>query len=102
MKKSLIVLGLCVAIALPYRVYAASSSQQEYRDALHSTPNRDRGAELFRSCLVCHGPTGQGSVDGGAPRIGGQHFSVLIGQLVDIAMTSAGIRVWSISRISIT
>ncbi len=83
MKKSLTALAVCAAITVSYWAYGASSSQQEYQDALHSTPNPDRGAELFRTCLVCHGPTGQGSVDGGAPRIGGQHFSVLIGQLVD-------------------
>ncbi|MFX8637274.1 c-type cytochrome, partial [Acinetobacter baumannii] len=32
---------------------------------------------LFRKCAVCHGPSGGGTVDGGVPRIAGQHASVL-------------------------
>jgi len=61
---------------------AMSPSQQEWTEALHSKPNLDRGAELFRICAACHGPAGGGTVDGGVPRIAGQHASVLAKQLV--------------------
>lgn len=83
MRKALAVLVWCVAPVLPFHADAASASRQEYQDALHSRPNLDRGAELFRTCLVCHGPTGAGVPDGTVPRIAGQHFSVIVGQLVD-------------------
>src|SRR5215469_190102 len=84
MKKTLALFGLCIApLFLPQLAGAASSSRQEYQNALHSKPNLDRGAELFRTCLVCHGPSGAGTPDGGVPRIAGQHFSVILSQLVD-------------------
>lgn len=52
-------------------------------EAIRARPNLDRGAELFRNCAICHGHNGGGTVDGGVPRIAGQHVSVLIKQLVD-------------------
>lgn len=83
MNKAFAVLGLCVASLLPPPSGAAANSRQEYQDALRSKPNIDRGAELFRTCLVCHGPSGAGTPDGSVPRIAGQHFSVILAQLVD-------------------
>lgn len=83
MKQVVAALALCLGPLLPQLSHAGSSSQQEYQDAQHSKPNLDRGAELFRTCLVCHGPSGAGVPDGTVPRIAGQHFSVILGQLVD-------------------
>lgn len=62
---------------------ALESSRQELSEALHARPDLDHGAMLFRNCAVCHGPSGGGTVDGGVPRIAGQHASVLAKQLVD-------------------
>lgn len=73
----------CLAGLLPVMAHALSASRQELLDALHSRPNLDRGAELFRPCTACHGPLGAGTQDGGVPRIAGQHASVLAKQLVD-------------------
>ena len=56
---------------------------QESAQALHSHPNLDNGAQLFLTCAACHGATGAGTVDGQIPRIAGQHFSVLVKQIVD-------------------
>ncbi len=84
MNKVFALLGLCIApLILTQRADAAATSRREYQDALHSRPNLDRGAELFRTCLVCHGPSGAGVPDGTVPRIAGQHFSVILAQLVD-------------------
>jgi cytochrome c553 len=83
MRRALLALTWLLAMSLPLQTFAVSTSQQEFFDAIHSMPNSDRGAELFRNCAVCHGPLGQGTLDGGVPRIGGQHFSVLAKQLVD-------------------
>src|SRR5579871_1727312 len=71
------------ALLIPTVVFAFADARQELADALHSTPNRDHGAELFRNCAICHGPSGGGTLDGGVPRIAGQHVSVLAKQLVD-------------------
>ena len=83
MKRAFVVLALCVPFMAMQFAGAAATSRQEYQDALHSKPSLDRGAELFRTCLVCHGPSGAGVPDGTVPRIAGQHFSVIVGQLVD-------------------
>lgn len=72
-----------VALAAPV-AHGASSAQREFQQAMHSKPDLERGAELFRDCAGCHGPKGGGDErQGDVPRIAGQHFSVLVRQLVD-------------------
>src|SRR5579859_1505192 len=83
MRRTLVVAAGCAAALLSLTAYAVSTSRQELLDALHSKPSLDRGAELFRPCTACHGPSGAGTLDGGVPRIAGQHASVLAKQLVD-------------------
>jgi cytochrome c553 len=73
---------LCCMAVMPLAVFAASSVRQEIRAALHAKPNLDQGAEHFKTCTACHGPDGAGTLDGAVPRIGGQHFPVLVNQLV--------------------
>jgi cytochrome c553 len=82
MRRIQIEVALC-AVLLPVLAFAFATARQELTDAMHSKPNLDRGAELFRNCAVCHGPMGGGTLDGGVPRIAGQHISVLAKQLVD-------------------
>lgn len=74
---------LVVCAAWPLEGAALESARQELTEAVHARPNLERGAALFRNCAVCHGPSGGGTVDGGVPRIAGQHVSVLAKQLVD-------------------
>jgi len=73
---------VCLPLA-PALASAVSTSGQELSEALRATPDPVHGAELFRNCAVCHGPTGGGTIDGGVPRIAGQHTSVLAKELVD-------------------
>jgi cytochrome c553 len=68
---------------LPTLSGAAESARQEFSAATRARPDLDRGAQLFRNCAACHGRDGEGSDDGGVPRIAGQHFRVLVRQLVD-------------------
>jgi cytochrome c553 len=68
---------------VPMTSNAAESARQEFSTAVRARPNLDRGAQLFRDCAACHGSDGNGSEDGGVPRIAGQHFRVLVRQLVD-------------------
>lgn len=83
MRRTLVAAAGCIAALLSLTAYAASTSRQELLDAMHSKPGLDRGAELFRPCTACHGSLGTGTIDGGVPRIAGQHASVLAKQLVD-------------------
>jgi cytochrome c553 len=62
---------------------AAPSSRSDFDRALHAKPDLAHGEQLFAACATCHGPTGNGSDDGNIPRIAGQHFRVLVRQLVD-------------------
>jgi len=83
MNRLLILTIACVGITLPLSTRAGSNASTEFAQVLHSRPDLDRGAELFRDCAVCHGASGGGSEDGDVPRIAGQHFNVLVRQLVD-------------------
>ena len=77
-----IAMGVALMACVPL-LPAFQSSRLELMAALRAKPNLDRGAELFRNCAVCHGPAGGGTLDGGVPRIAGQHVAVLAKQLVD-------------------
>jgi cytochrome c553 len=83
MKAPLLVLTVMAALTIPPLVRGAPNASQESSDALQSRPNLDNGATLFQACAVCHGASGGGTPEGEIPRIAGQHFSVLVKQLVD-------------------
>jgi len=83
MLRELFLSAACCVGLLPLTVHAAATARQEYRDAVRAKPNYDRGAEAFRDCAVCHGTSGNGDEAGDVPRIAGQHFTVLVRQLVD-------------------
>jgi cytochrome c553 len=68
---------------LPGAGHAVETARQEFSAAVRARPDMERGAQLFRDCAACHGQDGNGSEDGGVPRIAGQHFRVLVRQLVD-------------------
>ena len=77
----LLIVGLLVL--LPCAADAASPALSELQAALRAKPDSEHGAALFAQCVSCHGPDGQGLPDGSTPRIAGQHFRVLVKQLVD-------------------
>jgi cytochrome c553 len=81
--KSCVVQIVCVLLLLPAAVDAASPARSELQAALRATPDAEHGATLFAQCVACHGSEGQGLPDGSTPRIAGQHFHVLVKQLVD-------------------
>jgi cytochrome c553 len=73
---------LCL-LMLPLLALAAAPAQTEYQLAIHATPDVAHGESLFTQCASCHGASGAGLPDGSTPRIAGQHFHVLVKQLVD-------------------
>jgi cytochrome c553 len=75
--------ALLLLLLLPCIASAAVPARAEYQAALRATPDFQHGAELFTQCAACHGSEGQGLPDGSTPRIAGQHFHVIVKQLVD-------------------
>jgi cytochrome c553 len=63
-------------------VFAMPTGAQEYLEAVNANPDLERGAHYLTICANCHCSKGGGNVDGTVPRIGGQHFRVVVRQLV--------------------
>lgn len=63
--------------------FGAATARQELDQALRATPDEERGSELFQQCISCHGPRADGQTNGNTPRLAGQHFSVLVRQIID-------------------
>ncbi len=72
-----------LALLWPALGAAASKAQSEYVNTLAATSDAERGAELYAGCVACHGSDGVGALNGSIPRIAGQHYRVLIRQLID-------------------
>ena len=45
--------------------------------------NAEKGAQLYGTCIQCHGEKGLGNVDQQAPRIAGQHDWYILTQLTN-------------------
>jgi cytochrome c553 len=63
--------------------FAAESSRSEFNRAMAMAPDMQRGEELFRNCVSCHGSDASGDIAGSVPRIAGQYRGVLIKQILD-------------------
>src|SRR5689334_839005 len=74
---------LCATWILSVAAHASPKVTEEFNAVLAKTVNLDHGAELFQTCAACHGANGGGSANGDVPRIAGQHFEVIVRQLVD-------------------
>jgi cytochrome c553 len=79
-----------IALAFAALLFAASAGaiqSNELREALNRKPNLEHGRSLYETCAACHQADGAGVVDGGIPIIAGQHYEVVIAQLVDFRRT---------------
>jgi cytochrome c553 len=76
-------IGWFIVAALPIAAHAASVVEQVYTDALRSKADIVHGQALFATCAACHGADGAGVADGSVPAIAGQHFRVIVRELVD-------------------
>jgi cytochrome c553 len=70
-------------LSWPLLGWSANSAQQEFARVIASKPDLAHGQELFQQCAACHGPDGGGQVSGSIPRIAGQHYRVLVRQVID-------------------
>ncbi len=81
------VLGLALlcagGLAGPTQGRAESPAALEFRQALNLPADRVEGARVYGTCAACHGDSGAGSSNEFVPRIAGQHYRVVIRQLVD-------------------
>ena len=75
--------AVLLALALAGVAAAGLPALSEYQAAIRAVPDPAHGAVLFAQCATCHGDEGQGFPDGTTPRIAGQHFHVLVKQLID-------------------
>jgi len=76
-------LPIMMIVALPALALAATSVRSDLQRATQAKPDMSHGSELFVACASCHGIQGGGQESGETPRIAGQHYPVLLKQLVD-------------------
>ena len=61
---------------------AGKGASSELNAALAATPDVGRGETYYETCQACHGRDGEGASDGTVPAVGGQHYEVLVSELV--------------------
>ncbi len=66
---------------------ACATQTNELHEALARKPNHEHGSALYDTCAACHQSNGAGVADGDIPSIAGQHYEVIIKQLVDFRDT---------------
>lgn len=75
--------ALWLMALLPVMASAAGNARRELDQALRAKADPVHGAQLFTQCVACHGVDGNGETNGASPRIAGQHYRVIVKQLVD-------------------
>jgi cytochrome c553 len=66
---------------------ALAVQTNELDAALKRQPDHERGRALYETCAACHQTDGGGVADGDIPSIAGQHYPVVLKQLVDFRDT---------------
>jgi len=66
---------------------ACATQTNELRAALKLKPDPKHGAALYETCASCHRANGAGAAHDGVPNLAGQHYQVIIKQLVDFRDT---------------
>lgn len=83
----LLAIGLATAFGTSVAEKAADAQEKpdlsEFEQALNLTPDPERGRELYKRCVTCHGPEGWGVPGSGYPQIAGQLQGVTIKQMAD-------------------
>jgi cytochrome c553 len=78
-------LALCLLGSLSMTAFPAgpAGARHELLEAMRTSPDLDKGRQLYGQCISCHGKDGGGNASSSVPRIAGQHYRVLLKQLVD-------------------
>lgn len=92
--RSLIVFyGALFPAASPVRADDAHGrlmTESDRAQALNLSPDVSHGREVFEVCTACHLPEGWGRPDGSFPQLSGQHRTVIIKEVLDIAAGQRG------------
>jgi cytochrome c553 len=72
-----------ITLAWIASAWSATTAQRDFALAMQAQTDEAHGKELFEQCARCHGQEGGGHVSGSIPRIAGQHFPVLVRQIID-------------------
>jgi cytochrome c553 len=75
--------ALLVTLFMVAAIQAAPRAARDFEAVMALRPDVERGRGIFAACVQCHGPQGGGDPSGSTPRIAGQHYPVLVRQLVD-------------------
>jgi cytochrome c553 len=78
-----VVLLVAASGVFPPAARGVPTAGAELEAALRARPNLTHGAETFDTCAACHAANGAGANDGSVPAIAGQHFRVIVKQLVE-------------------
>lgn len=73
---------LLALLLVPLGASGQSPARREFLAVLAAEPDDAHGRELFAHCSNCHGPVANGTTEGAIPRITGQHFQVLVRELI--------------------
>ena len=73
---------LCL-VSVPPSIAADGAAAKEFQAAVALTPDPANGLRLYETCRACHNADGSGTVDGNVAAIAGQHYRVVLQQLVD-------------------
>jgi cytochrome c553 len=77
---------LLALLCLPLVSLADTAANRQIKQVLALAPDVEHGRELFDKCAACHGLDGGGTTDGAIPRIAGQHYRVLVRQVVNFRL----------------
>lgn len=75
--------SLLATLLIATTASAATRETRDFNKAVKLEADAERGEEIFAHCVACHGADGGGQDTGSVPRIAGQHYRVLLRQLVD-------------------
>ena len=68
---------------LPTLGHGAAAADRDFAGVMALAPDATHGEQLFAHCMRCHSGDGGGTVEGSVPRIAGQHYRVLVRQIID-------------------
>jgi cytochrome c553 len=74
---------MTLVLLLPVLASGESVVHKDLSAVLALQPDSARGEQLFARCASCHGADGAGVMYEATPRIAGQHYRVLVRQIVD-------------------
>src|SRR3954471_2928292 len=77
------IIAIIVFATAPLLSNAAATDRRLFDEVVAREPDLVHGEQIFAACASCHGADGSGQLTGSVPRIAGQHFRVIVQQIVE-------------------